>query len=197
MHVGGLSDFLCFWRDLLVIVVVCIFVCCPRILRIFAYSPFLRISRSGRILRILDFLCFREFFDLLGFGSVLFAGLNNSLVRQELNLRPNSPRQDSSIRPHTNQRPPTVHPTTLHSPFPRNHTLPTPPRTHLSHPPPHRHTLKDYFFSTNVPQTFLSEYIGTASAELLIRSVNSQPWRFTNNSLGLPHAPSLSVCLFL
>ena len=31
-------------------------------------------------------------------------------------------------------------------------------------------------------------------------SVNSQPWRFacfTNNSLGLPHAPSLSVCLFL
>jgi len=23
-----------------------------------------------------------------------------------------------------------------------------------------------------------------------------QPWRFTNNSLGLSHAPSLSVCLF-
>jgi len=44
---------------------------------------------------------------------------------------------------------------------------------------------------------FLSEYIRTAYAELLIRSVNPQPWRFTNNSLGLPHAPSLSVCLFL
>ena len=29
------------------------------------------------------------------------------------------------------------------------------------------------------------------------RSVNPQPWRFTNNSLGLPHAPSFSVCLFL
>jgi len=28
-------------------------------------------------------------------------------------------------------------------------------------------------------------------------SVNPQPWRFTNNSLSLPHAPSLSVCLFL
>ena len=29
-----------------------------------------------------------------------------------------------------------------------------------------------------------------------LRSVNSQPWHFTNNSLGLPHAHSLSVCLF-
>ena len=29
------------------------------------------------------------------------------------------------------------------------------------------------------------------------RSVNPLPWRFTNKSLGLPHAPSLSVCLFL
>jgi len=28
------------------------------------------------------------------------------------------------------------------------------------------------------------------------RSVNPQPWRFTNNSLGLPHAHSFSVCLF-
>ena len=28
-------------------------------------------------------------------------------------------------------------------------------------------------------------------------SVNPQPWQFTNNSLGLPHAHSLSVCLFL
>jgi len=27
-------------------------------------------------------------------------------------------------------------------------------------------------------------------------SVNPQPWRFTNNSLGLPDAPFLSVCLF-
>ena len=30
-----------------------------------------------------------------------------------------------------------------------------------------------------------------------VLSVNSQPWRFTNNILGLPHAHSLSVCLFL
>jgi hypothetical protein len=27
------------------------------------------------------------------------------------------------------------------------------------------------------------------------RSVNPQPWRFTNNSFGLPHAQSFSVCL--
>jgi len=44
---------------------------------------------------------------------------------------------------------------------------------------------------------FLSEYIGTAYAELLIRSVNHQPWRFTNNILGPPQAHSLSVCLYL
>jgi len=30
-----------------------------------------------------------------------------------------------------------------------------------------------------------------------MRSVNPQPWRFTHNSLGLPPALSLSVCLFL
>jgi hypothetical protein len=75
-------------------------------------------------------------------------------VWQELNLRPNSPRQDSSLRPHTKQRPPTVHPTTLHSLFPPNHTLPTPPRTHLSHPLPHTHTLNKFFLhpcSPNIP----------------------------------------------
>jgi len=30
-----------------------------------------------------------------------------------------------------------------------------------------------------------------------VPSVNPQPWRFTYNSLGLPHAPSFPVCLFL
>jgi len=44
---------------------------------------------------------------------------------------------------------------------------------------------------------FLSEYIGTACAELVIRGANPQPWHFTHDSLGLPHADSLSVCLFL
>jgi len=30
-----------------------------------------------------------------------------------------------------------------------------------------------------------------------LQSINPQPWRFTNDSLGLPHAHSMSVCLFL
>jgi len=30
-----------------------------------------------------------------------------------------------------------------------------------------------------------------------VPSVNPQPWPFTNHSVSLPHAPSLSVCLFL
>jgi len=33
------------------------------------------------------------------------------------------------------------------------------------------------------------------TVELEWRSVNSQPWRFTPNSLSLPHAQSSSVCL--
>jgi len=43
---------------------------------------------------------------------------------------------------------------------------------------------------------FLSELL-TGSRLVGLPSVNPQPWRFTNDSLGLPHAPSLSVCLFL
>ena len=48
--------------------------------------------------------------------------------------------RDTSLRPHINKRPPTDHHTTLCSPLPPNHTLPTHPGTHLSHPPPHNHT---------------------------------------------------------
>jgi len=33
--------------------------------------------------------------------------------------------------------------------------------------------------------------------EWALPSVNPQPWHFTNNSLGLPHAHTFSVCLFL
>ena len=36
-----------------------------------------------------------------------------------------------------------------------------------------------------------------SEVQFLIQSVNPQPCHFTNNSLSLPHAPSLSVCLFL
>jgi len=35
-----------------------------------------------------------------------------------------------------------------------------------------------------------------SEVKFLLQSVNPQPWRFTNNSLGLPHAPALSVYLF-
>ena len=91
---------------------------------------------------------------------------------------------------------------TLHSAhtFLPNHTLPTHPHYHLSHPPPHNPTLhtelKKLVFNC-VPQIFLSEYIDMAYAEMVIRSVNPQPWRFANKSLGLLHAHSLSDCLFL
>jgi len=47
-----------FSRDLWVILILWIFVCCPRIWRIAAYSPFLRISGSGRMLRILWYSMF-------------------------------------------------------------------------------------------------------------------------------------------
>jgi len=47
------------------------------------------------------------------------------------------------------------------------------------------------FQQTN-KQTILSECTGTAYTKLVYGV-----WRFTNNSLCLPHAPSLSVCLFL
>jgi len=46
------------------------------------------------------------------------------------------------------------------------------------------------------PRIFLSEPL-MGSRLVGVPSVNPKPWRFTNNSLGLPHAPSLSVCLFL
>ena len=95
------------------------------------FHNFLRNSRSG---------CFL-FCRVSRFGK-------NSICGQ------NSPCQDSSLHPHINQRPPTLHPTTLHSPFPLNHTLPTPPRTHLSYPPPHTHTLDQKFLhlcSPNIP----------------------------------------------
>ena len=46
------------------------------------------------------------------------------------------------------------------------------------------------------PLIFLSEP-PTGSRLLRVPSVNAQPWRFTNNSLGLPHAHFFSIYLFL
>ena len=55
-----------------------------------------------------------------------------------------------------------------------------------------------------LPVTFLVRNISSQSsihtgltAVWALLSVNPQPWRFTNNGLGLPYAYSLSVCLFL
>ena len=114
----------------------------------------------------------------------------------------NSPRQDTSLRPHTNKRPSTVHPTTLHSPIPLNHTLHTHPRTHpftsQSHPP---HSVKWIFVlwcSPNIPLRecdYIDWRHNMLDVSFELRSVNPQPWRFTNNSFGLPHAQSFSVCL--
>ena len=38
-------------------------------------------------------------------------------------------------------------------------------------------------------------YAEVVYAEMVIRIVNPQTWRFNNNSLGLPHAQSFSVCM--
>ena len=55
-----------------------------------------------------------------------------------------------------------------------------------------------------IPVRFLVRDISSQSkintsltAAWALSSVNPQPWRFTNNSLGLPHAHSLSICLLL
>jgi len=66
----------------------------------------------------------------------------------------------------------------------------------VQHPLPHTHTLHTACQRTQwncIPEIFLSEP-PTGSRLLGVTSVNP---RFTNNSLGLDHAHSLSVCLFL
>jgi len=43
----------------------------------------------------------------------------------------------------------------------------------------------------------ITESISCMRSSVRVPSVNSQPWRCTNNSLGLPPTHSLCVCLFL
>ena len=65
------------------------------------------------------------------------------------------------------------------------------PSTTHSHPP-HGMSVK---FVKLCCEIFLSK---SPKGHILgVPSVNPQPWRFTNNSLGLPPAHFLSVCLFL
>jgi len=171
------------------------------ILRIFGFSALSRISRSDW------FSGFLPFSSNSRSGWFLFC-LVSSCGRNQIYGQTRCTKtvrniwgHNSFLRPHTNQRPPKVHPTTLHSPLPANRSLSTPPRTNLSHPPPHNHTLHTAW--TKNVCSILSPNItlrgGPAcqlDCELVLPSVNPQPWRSTNNSLGLPHAHSLSVCLF-
>jgi len=107
----------------------------------------------------------------------------------------NSRCQDSSLRPHTNQRPLTLHPTTLHSPFPPNHTWPTPPRTHLLHPPPHTHTLDEKFLhlcSRNIPLRVRADTReGVCLTGLGIPNLGAFP---ITASVSLTHLPCLFAC---
>jgi len=82
------------------------------------------------------------------------------------------------------------------STYPSTHTTPSHATTlhhTLTHSTQHVSTLYKIvskYFSQSIIHTRLT-------AAWALSSMNPQPWRFTNNSLGLPHAPSLSVCLFL
>ena len=73
-----------------------------------------------------------------------------------------------------------------------------------NNPPPHTHTQTRHVstldkivskYSSQSP-AHITESIPCMRSSVHVPSLNSQPWRFTNNSLGL-HPPSLSVCLFL
>ena len=118
-------------------------------------------------------------------------------IRQEMNLWPNLRRHDTLHFAHiqTRDQPqftprhytPTSHPT---KPY-----LLIPTATSRTLRPTHTPSMK--FLFTSVPQIFLSESYGHPWGSLHNPSVNLQPWRFTHNSLGLPHTQSLCVCLSL
>jgi len=89
----------------------------------------------------------------------------------------------------------------LHAP-PRPHTYSSTHTTPLHATTSATHSHPPHDMSANwIKLCFQNIPLREASARLnrcvALRSVNFQPWCFTNNSLGLPHAHSLSVCLFL
>jgi len=143
------SVFLFFWRDLWVILVLCILVCC---------------SLFGEFL---DSLHFREFLVLVGF-------LHFSIFEKvSFNLRPNPPHQDTSLRPHTNKRTRiSPHDTTLH-----HYTQPHPtysfPHSTLAPSTTIAPSTQRKLLFNCVPQIFLSEsyphrpnrYVGTSECE--------------------------------
>jgi len=76
-----------------------------------------------------------------------------------------------------------------------------PPKHHpYMHPLSTTHSHHPHGMSANLIKPFLkysSQSHQHGSRLVGVPSVNPQPWRFTNNSLGFPHEHSLSVCLFL
>ena len=147
-----------------------------------------------------EFLETHGFLSLFVFSRIYFSVLLQ--IWREINLRPTSPVKALHFA-HTQTR-------DIPNLTPRHYTPPSHPTTHyllitaptsrtlLLHSPTHNHTLLtelNKFLFSCVPQIFLLEYIDTAYAEMVIWTVNPQPWRCTNNSLGLPHAQSFSVCL--
>jgi len=85
----------------------------------------------------------------------------------------------------------------LHAPpSPPTHTTPLHATT-LCHTltPSTRHVRElDKIVFRNIPPREASARTKRCAA---LQSVNPQPWRFTNDSLGLPHAHSFFVCRFL
>ena len=77
---------------------------------------------------------------------------------------------------------------------PTQHLYMQPPSAAHSHPPHGMSLNLIKLFPRNIP---LKETSTRPKRCVALWSVNPQPWRFTNNSLGVPHAHSFSVCLFL
>jgi len=144
------------------------------------------------------------FFCLDFFKSVLADLAGETLAEQLLVAK-------KTLYPHTHNRPPICHPLT-----PRHYTstsppttpyllIPTAPTSRTFHPrtlhsklPPTPSTRRiRHFCSIVFPKYSSQSMIHTGlTTGWALSSVNHQPWRFTNNSLGLPHTHSLSVCLF-
>jgi len=146
---------------------------------------------SEFLVLILVFLFFLHFL-------VVFAGLaGNGFQEMKVVGR------GKTLSPRTYKQPPIAHPLTpwhcTRTPHPTHPPLapPTPQHyTPTSHPHP-PHGVPIFFVQLCAQHIPLRETSAWPNRCVAFRSVNPQPWRFTKNSLGLPHAHSLSICLFL
>ena len=143
--------------------------------------------------RSADFLHFQEILVLVGFCSVKAPweprkGTSLHFTKLHFAHTQTSDLQQFNPRHET----PPSHPTTHYLLIP----VPAPCTLHSLITPP---TQSSRNFCSIVYSKCSSQrrFYHSLTVERERRSVNPQPWRFTNNNLGLPHAPSLSVCLFL